>query len=222
MIIFVMGPSCAGKSTFIKKNFPDYKKIDLYDFEIENGFSVEAIMQAYEECKNALVESIKNKENVVMEHTLLKAIRRKVYIEAVKEITDEPIVGYFICPSDDELKANAKRRMISFWKDELNNIREIMELPTTKEGFNEVHIIDKNLYSEGEVNMVLQDSFLNLYKEIFNEDGSVKICGREKCRKLISLAIQMEKHEDGYFGNDRTGMMNTEKIQELYEKIIKE
>lgn len=220
MIVFVMGPSCGGKSTFIKKNFPNFKKIDLYDFEIENGFSVEAIMQAYEECKNALIDAIKNGENVVMEHTLLKAIRREVYIKAVKEVTDEPIIGYFLCPSDKELNSNAKRRMISFWKGELANIREVMELPTTEEGFSEVHIIDKNLYSEGEIDMLIKESFLELYKEVFNEDCSVKNCGRVSCQKLIKLAMQLEAHEDGYFGNDRTGMMNVEHIQELYKKNI--
>lgn len=218
MIVFVMGPSCGGKSTFIKKNFPNFKKIDLYDFEMENGFSMEGIVQAYEECKNALIEAVKNKENVVMEHTLLKAIRREVYIKAVKEVTDEQIIGYFICPSDTELKSNANRRMISFWKDELKNIRDIMELPTTEEGFAEIHIIDKNLYSEGEIDEMIKTSFLTQYKEVFNEDGTVKNCGRTKCQKLISLAMQLEKHEDRYFGNDRTGMMNVEHIQELYNK----
>ena len=220
MIVFVMGPSCAGKSTFIKKNFPTFKKIDLYDFELENGFSVEGIMQAYEECKNALVKAIKNGEDVVMEHTLLKAIRRDIYIKAVKEITNEPIIAYFICPSDNELKSNAKRRMISFWKDELKNIRDIMELPTTEEGFGEIHIIDKNLYTEGEIDMVLKETFLELYKEVFNEDGTVKNCGRRKCQELITAAMQVETHDDGYFGNDRTGMMNTERIQDLHNRII--
>lgn len=146
MIVFVMGPACAGKSTFIKHNFPDFKKIDLYDYEQKNGFSFEGVYQAYEECRIDLIDAVNKKENVVLEHTLLKAIRRKVYIDSIREITDEDIVAYFIYPSDKQLESNAKKRNISFFKGELENIREIAEMPTIDEGFSEVNIITKNIY----------------------------------------------------------------------------
>ena len=32
-IIIVAGPTCSGKSTFIKNNFPKHTKIDVFDFQ---------------------------------------------------------------------------------------------------------------------------------------------------------------------------------------------
>lgn len=145
-IIFVMGPSCGGKSTFIKNNFPEYKKLDLYDYEEKNGFSIPAIIQSYDEIKEDLIDAIKNNEDIVMEHTLLKAIRREVYIDAIKEVTDSPIIGYFILPSDEEIESNAKKRKVRLYEGELDNIRNILDIPTVDEGFAEVHIITQNQY----------------------------------------------------------------------------
>ena len=145
-IIFVMGPSCGGKSTFIQNNFPDCKKLDLYDYELKNGFSVPAIIQSYEDIKEDLIAAIKNNEDIVMEHTLLKAIRREVYIDAVQELTDAPIIGYFLLPSDEELNENAKKRNVKFYEGELDNIRDILDIPTVEEGFAEIHIITENKY----------------------------------------------------------------------------
>lgn len=142
-IIFVMGPACAGKSTFIKENFPEFKKIDLYDFQ-ERWVTVENVMKSYEECLKALLDVIKNKEDVVLEHTFLKAIRRKAYIDAIKEITDTPIEAYFLFPSDEELKENAKQRGIKLNEKTIQLYREIAEFPTIEEGFAQVTLIRKN------------------------------------------------------------------------------
>lgn len=145
-IIFVMGPSCAGKSTFIKQNFPDMKVLDLFEYEERIGFSIPAIKEAYKQIEKDLVDCVKNNEDVIMEHTLLKAIRREVYIKAIKEVSDSPIIGYFLLPSDDELRANAKKRRVKMSDSELKNVREILDIPSVEEGFSEIHIIDKNLY----------------------------------------------------------------------------
>lgn len=145
-IIFVMGPSCAGKSTFIKKNFPDMKVLDLFEYEERIGFSIPAIKEAYKQIEKDLVDCVKNNEDIIMEHTLLKAIRREVYIKAIKEVSDSPIIGYFLLPSDDEIKANAKKRRVKMSDSELKNVREILDIPSIEEGFSEIHIVDKNLY----------------------------------------------------------------------------
>ena len=145
-IIFVMGPSCAGKSTFIKKNFPDMKVLDLFEYEERIGFSIPAIKEAYKQIEKDLVDCVKNNEDIIMEHTLLKAIRREVYIKAIKEVSDSPIIGYFLLPSDDEIKSNAKKRRVKMSDSELKNVREILDIPSVEEGFSEIHIVDKNLY----------------------------------------------------------------------------
>lgn len=143
-IKIVMGIPCAGKSTFIKKYFPNSRKIDLYDFQKQykkiNYFD---IMQSYEDVKNELLESIRNNEDVILEHTLLKAIRREMYIEAIKEITDEPIDVYLIHPTIQRFKENHAIRLgEEFHDDELKEYFDTLEIPTTKEGFAHVYLVE--------------------------------------------------------------------------------
>ena len=46
-IIIVAGPTCSGKSTFIKNNFPKHTKIDVFDFQQKlDCFSVDNIMKS--------------------------------------------------------------------------------------------------------------------------------------------------------------------------------
>lgn len=142
MIAFVIGPSCAGKSTFIKENFPEFKKIDLYDFQTDN-MSVEEVWQSYLECRDALKEAVSDNENVVLEHTLLKRHRRDMYIEAVKEVGDFPIDIYVILPDVNTLLERRRARGIK-----LNSSRFLQEeidmcdIPIKEDGFNKIVIIN--------------------------------------------------------------------------------
>lgn len=149
-ITFVMGIACSGKSTYISENFKDRKIIDLYDFQ-ENKFTYQEIYNSYIETENALIKAIKNGEDVVLEHTLLKGIRRKMYIDAVREITDEPIEIILINP---EIKTMVNRRAERFglsldiepncFEDLELQIKEelsVLEIPTEDEGFSNVTII---------------------------------------------------------------------------------
>ena len=143
-IIFVIGPACAGKSTYIKNNFSDFKVIDLYDFQKDYAFlGYNECVESYEKCKDALIEAIKNNENIVMEHTLLKAIRRKVYIDAVKELGDYEIECICIKPSPEVLNKRRELRNIKSkieWdKEEL----DLLEIPTIEEGFSNVKLIEE-------------------------------------------------------------------------------
>ncbi len=143
-IIFVIGPACAGKSTYIKNNFPNFKVIDLYDFQKNYTFlGYNECFESYEKCKDALIEAIKNNENVVMEHTLLKAIRRKVYIDAVKELGDYGIECICIKPSPEVLNKRKELRNIKSkieWdKEEL----DLLEIPTIEEGFSNIKLIEE-------------------------------------------------------------------------------
>ena len=143
-IIFVIGPACAGKSTYIKNIFSDFKVIDLYDFQKDYTFlGYNECVKSYEKCKDALIEAIKNNENVVMEHTLLKAIRRKVYIDAVKELGDYEIECICIKPSPEVLNKRRELRNIKSkieWdKEEL----DLLEIPTIEEGFSNIKLIEE-------------------------------------------------------------------------------
>lgn len=61
------------------------------------------------------------------------------------------------------------------------------------------------------------EDFLKLYEEIFDEHGYVRLCGREKCKELISLAQTIDSKSD--FGNINTGFMNINNLTRLYMKV---
>ncbi len=66
----------------------------------------------------------------------------------------------------------------------------------------------------------MKSEFLKKYNEVFNEDGSVKLCGREKCKDLIiACQVLSQTTSNGYFGNAVTGMMNVKNIQKFKKDI---
>jgi hypothetical protein len=61
--------------------------------------------------------------------------------------------------------------------------------------------------------------FAMLYKEVFDKNGEVKLCGRSMCQEIILLANQIETGIE--HGNPYTGMMDIEAIQSLYQKLTR-
>lgn len=60
-------------------------------------------------------------------------------------------------------------------------------------------------------------SIKEAYEAVFNEDGTMKACGREACRRLIEACEA--KDQDTYFGDKRTGkicLSNISVIEKLY------
>lgn len=55
--------------------------------------------------------------------------------------------------------------------------------------------------------------FLKLYADVFEEDGSIKICTREKTIALIEKAQELKTGVD--FGNTDTGYMQVDAIKNL-------
>ena len=51
------------------------------------------------------------------------------------------------------------------------------------------------------------------YREVFNADGSIKVCGREACKTLIRSCMAYNPNVD--FGNPETGMMNVNNIRQM-------
>lgn len=49
------------------------------------------------------------------------------------------------------------------------------------------------------------------YHKVFNEDGTIKVCGRDACKELILECMKIKS--DINFGDPNTGMMNVENIQ---------
>ena len=138
-VVFVIGPPCSGKSTFIKSNFPDRKHINIFDYQ-GKMVTVQTLMEAYDKCKEDIVKSIKAGEKVVIEHTLLKAVRRKPYIDAIKEVSKQEIDVYFLIPTKEKHLENFKKRGISLLENEIDDYCQFIELPTVDEGFANVVI----------------------------------------------------------------------------------
>ena len=138
MINFVIGPPCAGKSTFIKSTFPNATIIDLWDFQKNTVCNIVTILESYEKVKEALINAIKSDDSlIVLEHTLLRAERRVPYIEAIKEISNEPINCYVLKPTQKEYLKRCKARNVHGSIEDF----KMLEIPTKDEDFDKIYII---------------------------------------------------------------------------------
>ena len=63
----------------------------------------------------------------------------------------------------------------------------------------------------------MKNKFLEFFHKVFEEDFTVKTCGRETCKLLIAAARTIDRETD--FGNVKTGVMNVDAIISLYKKI---
>lgn len=145
-IKIVMGVSCGGKSYFIKNNFPDAFVLDVLDYQQKRKremlFYYDALLAANEDIKNDLVQAILEDKDVVMEHTLLRAIRREPYIKAIREVTDRDIDIYVVCPSFEQYEKNLKERKVKPCA--VIEMLKVFEMPTKDEGYTHVYIVDEN------------------------------------------------------------------------------
>lgn len=64
------------------------------------------------------------------------------------------------------------------------------------------------------------DSFKKLYPEVIDENGYMKVCGRDKCKELIRLAHFITGGLNTY-GDQSTGCVNREKMIELYNVLTR-
>lgn len=62
----------------------------------------------------------------------------------------------------------------------------------------------------------MNNDFITLYKQVFDTEGNIKACGRDKC---IELMVAADKIKQGDYGNTNTGRLNIENIQDLYRTI---
>ena len=65
----------------------------------------------------------------------------------------------------------------------------------------------------------MREEFLSCYNEVFNKDGNIKVCGRDKCIELIQLSEKICP-ETGKFGSKKTGYLNVEEIKKLKKFVF--
>lgn len=156
MIKIVMGMPFAGKSFFIRNAFPSIKKIDLYDYQ-EKCFTTEDVWESYVKVKDEIINCINNKEDFVVEHTLLRAERRKYYIEEIRKITNEPIEIYCITCDLNTYLEHGKMRGAKPSEHMYNLNMDTLEIPTKEEGFEKVHVISENTVRPYEIQKQLEE-----------------------------------------------------------------
>lgn len=59
-------------------------------------------------------------------------------------------------------------------------------------------------------------NFIDIYVQVFHPDATMRVCGREMCRKLIKAA---EKVRPGLYGDIETGFLNLEGVYALYNDV---
>ena len=64
----------------------------------------------------------------------------------------------------------------------------------------------------------MKEKLKTLIREVFNSNGEIRPCGREKCKELVSLASQI--YPGINFGDPNTGIMNMDTMKELLAKFI--
>lgn len=150
-IVFVIGPPCAGKSTYIRKNFQDAEVVDLYDFQ-ENCRTVEDVARSYDDAEAALrgaVEKALEREKegkdggtVVLEHTLLMAKRRPQYVNAVRSLSDCPIEIRVVCPDKEEYARRCRKAGVFSGFFESYAAYDMLEPPKEDEGFSKITFVE--------------------------------------------------------------------------------
>jgi len=134
-VTFVMGIPNAGKSTYIKKNFPDYVVLDVLDYQKKiwkdwEFPTVDQIMQSYldllEDMKKYLIEG---KTDIIVEHTLLRACRREMYLDELKKFNVEKNIICIMVKKEDYTSIGYDENM------------EVLEYPTIEEGWDKTDII---------------------------------------------------------------------------------
>lgn len=64
---------------------------------------------------------------------------------------------------------------------------------------------------------VLEEMLPVVYSEIFDEQGNVKACGREKCLELIEICSELDPFN--YYGDCKQGFLNEENIFKLRWRV---
>lgn len=200
---FVIGAAASGKTTFIKNHFSEDKNtiiLNVYDYQQATYKKMEefgciSFMEEIECLKNAneailvdIIEALKEKKNVVVEHTLYKTKRRIAYIDAIrKAIKNINIEVYVMCPTDSvwEKYINKRKLNVSKIKAQKNEI----EFPNPVEGFNKIYqVID------GDIRLRMDtpnyEIVKNAYKDLEEEAQKLKK-DKEKRGQRLALIESM-------------------------------
>lgn len=159
MVSFVIGVNASGKSYFIKHYFQDddWERLDVFTYqqrvakESESKWlsAREELLRANDLLRDDIVALVRERKNVVVEHTLYRALRRLGYIDAIREEDpDIPIVVYAMTPSDQRLYCNCEERAKetggsakSHYECAKSDLEKVWEFPNPAEGFTKIYTV---------------------------------------------------------------------------------
>lgn len=207
----VMGAAFSGKTHFIKENFSDAEILSIGEYqkrEMVNRINGHIPLQEYKEIlqrandqiKRDMVERLSQGKNVVMEHTLYKAMRRKEYLQAFWSVTNAPIDIYVMQPSDERLLKNIQTdeeqstKGIDWIKSQMRDI----EMPSVAEGFSHVYIvIDEGVRDWSDAPIVTKtidrNTKMNLLEKTLDDtDKSKDIFGEMPFKHICECCLKVE------------------------------
>jgi hypothetical protein len=65
-----------------------------------------------------------------------------------------------------------------------------------------------------------EERFCDVAHKVFNDDGTIRVCGRDSVRVLIEAAESIDPTKD--FGNKEIGRMNVDAVRNLLHEIEKQ
>lgn len=160
-VIFVMGCPGSGKTAFVKKYLQEHPQedcisIDLLDFQCRAESYLD-IVDSYMQALGALIHVIAliqetgGDGTVIFEHTLVKASRRPMYIEAIKsmcEREDIELIAYYTNPTAVQYTKmyykdmnRDKDDMFDYMVRGSQRLLQAFDVPTEQEGFDKVYPI---------------------------------------------------------------------------------
>ena len=161
-VAFVIGATASGKTTFIKKKFPNNEDtvfLNVYDYQQdaykEAGFGekisfkeeFKCLYKANENLLSDIIDVLKQGKNVVAEQTLYKSKRRIAYLQDIRNAVDNvSIEVYVMCPSESVWEKYVMERNLSHAFQRLKDTAEEIEFPNPSEGFDKIYeVIDNDI-----------------------------------------------------------------------------
>ena len=215
-IRIIMGTAYSGKSYFTQTHFPEELKLDIYEYQkqvknegiLPDGFAI--LYEANERIKKDFVSAVAEHKDVVMEHTLFKCKRRIVYVDAIREVSDEPIELYLMYPSEERLRANILKRDGDRDDNDdvlkqLKNLQKEIEMPNQAEGFSKIFIVKDDVI-EVYVTLADEEMVIRAREELRVENEQLQAERerrearlREEQEREAKIQIAIEKLKDAPF-----------------------
>ena len=156
-VLLLVGLPLSGKSTWIKRNYPDTKVISRDDLVMEvygsDNYSEAFKNVNHKEVDRTLDLRLKdanlNKENVIVDMTNLTTKRRKQTLRYFSNDYYKEVIVFPILDKDEYSSRNIERKeRDNKWIPPfvITSMLESYIVPTLDEGFDRITILDKTIY----------------------------------------------------------------------------